>query len=82
MWDVEGGMENIPLSTLSAEEQLARNRARDQKSQRAVRDRANWTIHGLQEQVTQLTEMLATERNETIEPKKKLQIVECERDHL
>jgi hypothetical protein len=49
MWDVEGGMENIHLSALSAEEQLARKRARDQKSQRATQDRANWTIHGLQE---------------------------------
>lgn len=73
---------NIPLSSLSAEEQLARKRARDRKSQRAMRDRANWTIHSLQEQVTQLTEMLATERNETIELKKKLQVVEGERDHL
>jgi hypothetical protein len=36
----------------------------------------------LQEQVTQLTEILATERNETIELKKKLQIVEDEGDHL
>lgn len=73
---------NIPLSALSAEEQLGRKRARDRKSQRAMRDRANWTIHSLQEQVTQLTEFLTTERNETIELRKKLHVVEGERDHL
>jgi hypothetical protein len=54
----------------------------ERKSQRTMRDRANWTIHSSQDQVTQPTEILATERNETIELEKKLQIVECERDHL
>jgi hypothetical protein len=75
-------MENVPWSALSAEEQLVRKRLRDRKSQRTMRDRANWTIYSSQDQVTQPTEILVTERNETIELEKKPQIVECERDHL
>jgi hypothetical protein len=73
---------SIHLSALSPEEQLARKRARDRKSQRAMRDRANWTIRTLQEQVAQLTQILATERSDAAELKEGLQIVENERDHL
>jgi hypothetical protein len=67
---------SIHLSALSPEEQLARKRARDRKSQRAMRDRANWTIRTLREQVAQLTQILATERSDAAELKERLQIVE------
>ena len=73
---------SLPLSALPPEEQLARKRARDRKSQRAMRDRANWTIHTLQEQVTQLTQVLATERSDAVELTERLRVVEDERDQL
>ena len=68
-------------STLSAEE-LEKKRARDRKSQRAMRDRANWTIYSLQEQVTQLTQTLAIERNEIAELRRAIHLVGAESDRL
>ena len=70
------------MSALSTEEQLARKRPRDRRSQHAMRDRAELDHPQLARTVSQLTKILATERNETVELKEKLQLVEDERDHL
>ena len=51
-------------SNTSAEEQLARKRARDRKSQKAMRDRTSWTIRSLTDQIAQLKQLLINEQDE------------------
>ena len=45
-------------SPVLREQELQRKRARDRKSQQAMRDRTKWTIHSLSEQVAELSSKL------------------------
>ncbi|KAF2264446.1 hypothetical protein CC78DRAFT_580519 [Lojkania enalia] len=63
-------------------ENLQKKRARDRKSQRAMRERTKWNIAYLTEQVTHLTQALETETREKAELYNRFLAVSEENDHL
>ncbi|KAF2837371.1 hypothetical protein M501DRAFT_937992 [Patellaria atrata CBS 101060] len=66
----------------AARTNLEKKRARDRKSQRAMRDRTRWQIHTLTEQVTELTHALNLQASEKAELMTQLLTVSEENDHL
>jgi hypothetical protein len=71
-----------PSPPSSREIELERKRARDRKSQQAMRDRAKWTLQNLTDQVAQLTRALEeqTKSNGTLTAR--VQALEHENEHL
>ncbi|KAI0152595.1 hypothetical protein GGR57DRAFT_469621 [Xylariaceae sp. FL1272] len=70
-------------SNLSPRElELQRKRARDRKSQQAMRDRTKWTINSLTEQVTFLTQVLDQRTKDVGLLDARLRILEPENAHL
>ncbi|KAF2501338.1 hypothetical protein BU16DRAFT_534024 [Lophium mytilinum] len=63
-------------------EDLARKRARDRKSQRAMRERAKWSMQCLTDQVTALTQALQNETREKEDLMSRFLAVSEELDHL
>lgn len=63
-------------------ENLERKRARDRKSQKAMRERTKWNIQCLTQQVDQLTQALAVETREKNELYNRFLAVSEENDHL
>lgn len=61
---------------------LERKRARDRKSQQAMRDRNKWHIHSLSEQVNALTKSLEEHSIHAQQLSHRLQQLESENDHL
>ncbi|CAK7235694.1 hypothetical protein SEUCBS140593_009365 [Sporothrix eucalyptigena] len=70
-------------STLSAKEvELQRKRARDRKSQQAMRDRTKWTIFNLNEQVAFLTQMLSDRARDVNLLNSRMRMLETENSQL
>ncbi|KJR83826.1 uncharacterized protein SPSK_04278 [Sporothrix schenckii 1099-18] len=70
-------------TTLSAKEiELQRKRARDRKSQQAMRDRTKWTIFNLNEQVAYLTQMLSDRARDVHLLNSRLRMLETENSQL
>ncbi|KAF2643303.1 hypothetical protein P280DRAFT_467356 [Massarina eburnea CBS 473.64] len=63
-------------------ENLQRKRARDRKSQKAMRERTKWNIQNLSQQVEQLTHALEMETREKNELYSRFLAVSDENDHL
>jgi hypothetical protein len=61
---------------------LERKRARDRKSQQAMRDRTKWTVHSLTEQVNVLTKALEEQSKHTGLLSQRLQSLEAGNEHL
>ena len=62
--------------------ELARKRARDRRSQQAMRDRNKWALQNLNEQVEYLTQLLNEKSDENAGLYNRLQVVESEVDQL
>ena len=71
-----------PSAQPKREMDLERKRARDRKSQQAMRDRAKWTVHSLTEQVKALTKSLEDQSLHMQQLSHRMQQVESENDHL
>lgn len=70
-------------SSLSAKEvELQRKRARDRKSQQAMRDRTKWTIFNLNEQVAFLTQMLSDRARDVNLLNSRMRMLETENSQL
>ncbi|CAK7212825.1 hypothetical protein SCUCBS95973_001592 [Sporothrix curviconia] len=70
-------------SALSAKEvELQRKRARDRKSQQAMRDRTKWTIYNLNEQVAFLTQMLSDRARDVNLLNSRMRMLETENSQL
>jgi hypothetical protein len=61
---------------------LERKRARDRKSQQAMRDRAKWTVHNLTEQVNTLTRTLEEQSGCAAQLNQRVQHLETENEQL
>ncbi|KAF2254752.1 hypothetical protein BU26DRAFT_514614 [Trematosphaeria pertusa] len=68
--------------TAQEHENLERKRARDRKSQKAMRERTKWSIQCLTQQVEHLTRALETEAREKSELYNRFLAVSEENDHL
>jgi hypothetical protein len=65
-----------------SEHELARKRARDRKSQQAMRNRAKWTLESLTDQVTHLSKALEHESRQTGNLNHRVFVLEQENDQL
>ncbi|KIW02235.1 uncharacterized protein PV09_06388 [Verruconis gallopava] len=71
-----------PDASSKREIDLERKRARDRKSQQAMRDRAKWTLQNLTEQVHVLTKALKEQTEHANQVKQRMQYLESENEHL
>ncbi|KAM0277421.1 hypothetical protein ACHAQH_005783 [Verticillium albo-atrum] len=69
-------------SITSKELEIQRKRARDRKSQQAMRDRNKWTIDNLTEQVAMLTQTVEERTHETEMLSRRVEILEGENSQL
>ncbi|KAM0327089.1 hypothetical protein ACHAQA_006216 [Verticillium albo-atrum] len=70
------------MSITSQELEIQRKRARDRKSQQAMRDRNKWTIHNLSEQVAMLTHAVEEHTRETARLQNRVSTLEGENSLL
>ena len=78
----DGSSESSYTNRTPQQIELERKRARDRKSQQAMRDRTRWTIANLTEQVAFLTQVLDERTCDVSVLDSRLRILETENAHL